>query len=287
MSSEPKALLVMPSSIAGLRPITAPARIKLCFMDKDAYRLALAKRLREALAAAEITPAELARRLKRSPQAVNGWLTTGRISKDRLAAFAKETGEDLDYLLGGERSVHRPPKVVRARGVGDYKTLVGPSSGASTASEPDPDEARLVAWFRRMKPDGRAAILTLAALLAACAVHLEKEARMYDTTDASIITATFVYEGRPQGLVRASLPGGAQCQGEYSTIRRPTEGWGLIYGLSGAALAASNASMGNHGSAVVVCDDKRTIECEYVTAGNVNGNGACRDNRGHTYRLMF
>lgn len=248
--------------------------------NNEAQRLALAKRLREALKDAEITPADLARQLERTPQAVTGWLTTGRISKDRLSAFATATGEELGYLVTGKRAAPPLPKVAQGRGRGEYRAM-------ADLQHPTSEDAQLLSAFRRMAPDRRALLLALAAILSACAIHVEKEARMYDVAEGSIISATFVWEGRPQGTVRATLPGGAQCQGEYSTIQRPTEAWGLIYGISGAALAASNASRGNHGSAVVVCDDKRTIECEYVTAGHTSGNGACRDNRGHTYRLMF
>lgn len=123
--------------------------------------------------------------------------------------------------------------------------------------------------------------------LSSCAIHIEKEARLYDTQAGTVLPAMFVWEGKPHGRITATLADGSRCAGEYSTIQRPTEGWGLIYGMAGASLASSNAARGNKGAAIVVCEDKRTIECEYLTSGYTTGNGYCKDNRGASYRLMF
>lgn len=62
--------------------------------------MALTDRIRQALKDAGISHAEIARRLGVTPQAVNGWFRTGRISKSSLSGIAKETGVSLEYLLG-------------------------------------------------------------------------------------------------------------------------------------------------------------------------------------------
>lgn len=55
--------------------------------------------IRSAIEDAGLTPAEVARRLGFTPQAVNGWLTTGRISKNTLSALAALTGKSIEYFL--------------------------------------------------------------------------------------------------------------------------------------------------------------------------------------------
>jgi len=62
-------------------------------MDMQTY-------IRQAIDDAGLIPAEVARRLDTSPQAVNGWLTTGRISKPMLAKLATLTGKPIEYFLG-------------------------------------------------------------------------------------------------------------------------------------------------------------------------------------------
>lgn len=62
----------------------------------------LPRLLNEALKTSRISKAEIARRLGVSPQAVTGWLKTGRIGKQTLRRFAEETGANLSQLMGGE-----------------------------------------------------------------------------------------------------------------------------------------------------------------------------------------
>lgn len=66
--------------------------------------LELAIRMKRALADAGMSAAEIAREMGESPQAVHGWLKTGRVKKQKLAAFARATGAELDYLISGERA---------------------------------------------------------------------------------------------------------------------------------------------------------------------------------------
>lgn len=63
------------------------------------YFMGLGDRILQALKDAGISQAEIARRLGVTPQAVNGWITTGTISKKRLVLVARETGADLTTLM--------------------------------------------------------------------------------------------------------------------------------------------------------------------------------------------
>ncbi|WAL81338.1 LexA family transcriptional regulator [Pandoraea sp. XJJ-1] len=62
----------------------------------------VAARLKTALKASEKKAADLARALRVTPQAVSGWLKTGRIDKAKIPEVARELGVTSDYLLAGE-----------------------------------------------------------------------------------------------------------------------------------------------------------------------------------------
>lgn len=66
--------------------------------------LELAIRLKRALTESKMTAADVSRALDESPQAVHGWLKTGRIKKQKLVAFARATNADLNYLISGDAS---------------------------------------------------------------------------------------------------------------------------------------------------------------------------------------
>jgi hypothetical protein len=130
-------------------------------------------------------------------------------------------------------------------------------------------------------------LLVLALSLAAC-VH---RARLYDLQDATIVQASFKYSGTGRGAIwigRKSLDS-APYKGEYTTVAGGTMGWGTIYsGTQVSTAAISTADAAQRGSAVGTCTDGAVYECEYVTsAWTAAGNGACQDNRGRRYRLMF
>lgn len=128
---------------------------------------ALAARIKAAIERSGITKAELARRVGKTPQAVNGWLTTGTISKPLLSQVSQVLDEDLDYLLTGVSMPPPPrqPKRATGRGHGEtYKALV--------AEESQPiayQENQLLNAYRKMGPEARGALLAIAMLLAGCA----------------------------------------------------------------------------------------------------------------------
>ena len=61
----------------------------------------LGKRINEAIEGSQFTKAEVARAFGITPQAVNGWVTTGRISKELLVELASLIGANPNYLLFG------------------------------------------------------------------------------------------------------------------------------------------------------------------------------------------
>lgn len=69
-------------------------------LDADTLR----SRIRKAMADHKppISPADLARAFAVTPQAVNGWLKTGRIGKGRLLKLARLTGRPASYFLGAD-----------------------------------------------------------------------------------------------------------------------------------------------------------------------------------------
>jgi phage repressor protein C with HTH and peptisase S24 domain len=73
-------------------------RIKPSFM-------ALGDLIKKALDESGISQAEIARRLDVTPQAVNGWIRTGTISKKKLAQLARETGSNLEGLMLGRQEL--------------------------------------------------------------------------------------------------------------------------------------------------------------------------------------
>lgn len=102
MDTEHKEILYSPSSIAGFTWNIGGQKIKHPFMH-------VGERMRMALDRSGISQAEIARRLKESPQTVHSWLTTGSIDKRKLVAFARETGTRLEWLITGQGSPTEAP----------------------------------------------------------------------------------------------------------------------------------------------------------------------------------
>lgn len=120
----------------------------------------------------------------------------------------------------------------------------------------------------------------------------ELPARLYDLETAEVIQAKFIYSGTTSGNISFVLPSGEKFEGEYSTVPSGSITWGSIYthANGGGSSEVRSKSLKYYGSAVLISDKKTVIECEYVTNSsryNPQGHGACRDNRGKKYKLMF
>lgn len=124
-------------------------------------------------------------------------------------------------------------------------------------------------------------------------------ARLYDLRSSEVIQAQFVFNGTTYGQIDFTLPSGERFKGDYQTVSGAVSSWGAVYSLawtsSGLAAARTNAALtvAPHeysGSAVASSDRNRVIECEYITTNSpaeTHGHGACRDNAGHAYKLMW
>lgn len=119
--------------------------------------------------------------------------------------------------------------------------------------------------------------------------------KLYDLKSGNVLHASFVWRGDGSGPTTITKADEV-CAGEYRTIMEgrtsvgvgATAGpWGAIFG---ALHSTSSTEKAQRGFAVAICPSKHAFECEYVTnvsLGGVTGHGACKDNRGETYRLMF
>jgi hypothetical protein len=139
----------------------------------------------------------------------------------------------------------------------------------------------------------------VALLLSGCATNKIVPARLYDISSAEVIQAQFQFAGTTRGSVSFTVPSGEAFTGEYQTVREGTTEWGTIYGnLWGSSGSASVSGSGYtvslpteyRGSAIMTSDRGTVITCEYLTNTSrwePHGQGACQDNRGKVYKLMF
>ena len=126
-------------------------------------------------------------------------------------------------------------------------------------------------------------------LLAACTTVSFQNARLYDLSTGSVSTAVFSFDRSGSGTIELDLEDGTQCDGEYVTSLEGTSGWGMIYAAGRIGMVTTTERPNQlRGSAVVTCSDGTVIECEYLTISQgAQGSGACQDNSGTHYRLMF
>lgn len=119
--------------------------------------------------------------------------------------------------------------------------------------------------------------------------------KVYNLDSGDVLSAVFKWSGRA-GVVTATTPTGLQCNGEYLTFSSEMAGssssWGSIYGygVNGFSSATSGfrVSRGAElGEAILRCDDKNIIQCEYVVNSNNKGIGYCRDKSKQNYKFSF
>lgn len=75
--------------------------IKEILYERRVMSKELGLRINEAISKSKFTKAEVARRFGITAQAVNGWVKTGRISKELLVELANLIGANPNYLLFG------------------------------------------------------------------------------------------------------------------------------------------------------------------------------------------
>jgi hypothetical protein len=128
-------------------------------------------------------------------------------------------------------------------------------------------------------------------LIALFSVGCNLQARLYNLGTGEVTPATFTYGGSGRGKIDGVSPSGEKYHGEYITSARQPANWGSIYaavyGTEGAAYGNSGSKSNQYGTAIVTGNKKTVLDCEYVTNSLVHGSGACTDNNGGRYKLIF
>jgi hypothetical protein len=148
--------------------------------------------------------------------------------------------------------------------------------------------------------DPRANRFTVDALavryLSANELHPETlSARLYNLAGGEVLQTLFTYDGSGKGFIKLQRSPDDLCTGEYMTLAGGVTVWGSIYGKvftpeteaqGKAEVQAGAAPTTQKGTAIISCKKGTLIECEYLAEGQ-HGQGACKDNLGTLYRLMF
>jgi hypothetical protein len=143
----------------------------------------------------------------------------------------------------------------------------------------------------------RATQWLLLTLLIATTAACTRRARLYNLTTGEVSVVEYSYSGSGRGRISTVLASGERLRGEYVTVAGGQMEWGTIYAsvysptgdASGSATSQSVSVEGKQRGGAIVTGDKGTIiNCEYVTSvWNGAGTGACKDNKGTLYKLMF
>lgn len=155
-----------------------------------------------------------------------------------------------------------------------------------------------------MSPNGLryAFAVLLLALIWACAtlpaptwIEPPRTVRLYDLESGAVSSGSFSYSGSGQGTITIGLPNGESCSGEYFTSTGGVTAWGQIYAqvwgpggvASGTVTDVSGMSPNEkQGTGIASCSNGTVINCEYI-ARQEHGTGACKDNHGKLFKLMF
>jgi hypothetical protein len=130
-------------------------------------------------------------------------------------------------------------------------------------------------------------------VLAACTIA-PRGARLYDVDGTQpVINAIFQGTGDKgaRGTVSFTTSAGEVCTGEFSATPSGGTAWGKIFysnnkGVRGTGSYKSISALW-YGSVIAVGSRGTTFECEFQAEPKGEAHGACKDNRGHSYRLMF
>lgn len=80
--------------------------------DETENRFAIAERTKEAIdSLGRGGKKKIAEKCDISPQAITGWLSTGRIDKENLAIISDLTGYGLEWLISGKGEKSKEPKI--------------------------------------------------------------------------------------------------------------------------------------------------------------------------------
>ena len=135
----------------------------------------------------------------------------------------------------------------------------------------------------------RILVLSVASvLLISCALAPRRyptktiTAKLYNLTTGEVHDVTAQFDGTGHGEIDFTLPSGDHFTGQYNTV---TGSWGRIYG----GIYTQTFPTDQRGVAIMTSQRNRYLHCEYVTNASydTHGHGACVDNDGTMYRLMW
>jgi hypothetical protein len=119
-------------------------------------------------------------------------------------------------------------------------------------------------------------------------------AHIYNLSDGGVTTVKYSRWHGDHGPITATMPSGEFMKGEYSITRGGSAAWGSVYasvyGTDGAATGSASGtkfgvSLRGQGSMILTGDKGTILNCEFISSGH--GSGACLDNHGVKYKLLF
>ena len=132
-------------------------------------------------------------------------------------------------------------------------------------------------------------IIVLLMILIPAPLDGKSKARIYDLKTGEVFTAQFTgkWGGTGHGKITLDLRG-KKLVGEYSTVPHGATGWGTILTAAGMATASGGAVSARQEGQAIATGDGEVVQCEYVvSAWTAHGSGACKDQEGNLYKLMF
>lgn len=130
----------------------------------------------------------------------------------------------------------------------------------------------------------------ISLLLLAGPIALAGTGHIYNLSDGSVTVVKYSRWHGDHGPISAKMPSGEVLKGEYSITRGGSAAWGSIYssvyGANGSASGAALAvGIRGEGSLILTGDKGTILNCEFISSGH--GSGACLDNHGIKYKLLF
>jgi hypothetical protein len=110
---------------------------------------------------------------------------------------------------------------------------------------------------------------------------------IYNLADGGVTIVKYSRWHGDHGPITATMPSGETMHGEYSITRGGAVGWGSIYSsvYGSAGTTAAGISIRGQGSLILTGDKGTILNCEFISSGH--GSGACLDNHGVKYKLLF
>lgn len=141
----------------------------------------------------------------------------------------------------------------------------------------------------------KTALLSSLFFLLAFIIGCTKTARLYDLATGAVYPLQYQVAVSGHGKIFSiGMPSGEQFTGEYVVVTSGSSSWGSIYAnvngprgnTSGNATQTSYTVTGRRGTAIATGNKGTIINCEFIPTSN-GGTGACEDNHGAKYKLMF